>query len=225
MSIVKQVNTIDEIYDGTVIIEKPDGTYECPVCKKVYKQLKRAESHLAERDCYDVRTLFKGTDRERKALLLFQAIMDAFYPNARSTISYFRKNKLYGPVVKFSMFCTIHEVKDPELYFAWIRDAKKFKMINAILKHGLNEANLREYRKFLITHPEFINSATFIDQNSDVLGEDWNFFTRSIEKGHMSIVYFLQHLGITFEELILDNDIPMEYANRLTANYELATGA
>lgn len=215
---VKTMNSVADIYEGKVLKVTSDG-FECPVCKKVYKREGSAENHLTEQECYDVKSLVKNTEREKKALKLFAAIMADVNPNTRVSITYFRKSKLYGQIVKFSMFCSLFEIRNPELYFAWIRDIKRFKHANAIISNALKEENMYEYRRWLRQNPEFIDNATYVSQNEEWIdmehaNYDIHFLIRSFEKSHLSLEYYCQYYGVDVESVLTVNS---EYHMRLVA--------
>lgn len=198
---VKTINSIEEIYKGKEIV-RIRGEFICPVCNKSYKRLKNAENHLAEQECYDIKSMIVNTEREKMANKLFVSIMGELSPRAKTSLFYFRKNKLYAPIGKFSLFCSLYDVKDPELYFAWMRDVVGFKHVNAILSHGIEHENLSKYRMWLREHPEFIDNERYIAKNEAFLDPespeyDAHFLIRSLEKSHLSIIYYMQFYGLT----------------------------
>jgi hypothetical protein len=211
MSIVPLMNDIEHIYtDAKPIFKK--GGYNCPVCKKEYKQEKRCQSHIDEQDCYNVKTLFQGTHREEMARKLFMAIMADSGSQARTSLMAFRKHKTYGAMIKFSVFCSVHEVKSPELYYAWVRDVKGFKMVNAILKQGRGEGTVHSFRTWLHQNPHYIDNDVFMDRNENCLQEDTKFFILSVEKAHISPAYYMQFHGI--DQYTVIASLPLDYQIR-----------
>lgn len=217
MTTITPINDIDKIYENATP-KHTQGGYQCPVCKKQYKQETRCRKHIEERDCYDVKTLFKGTHREEMARKLFMSIMASIGSEARSTLTAFRKHKSYAPVVRYSVFCSIYSIKNPELYYAWMRDVKGFKMMNAILKYAQKESNVGEFRLWLYRNPHYIANAEFIEKNGDCLEDDPKFFILSVERAHVSAVYYMQYFGLTEADII--GKLPTEYGLRFHAVLE-----
>lgn len=211
MTAIKAINDIDEIYENATPKQTKDE-YQCPVCKKTYKQKTRCLNHINERNCYDVKTLFKGTHREEMARKLFMSIMASIESQARTTLTAFRKHKSYAPIVRYSLFCSLNNIKNPELYYAWMRDIKGYKMMNAILKNAQHTPTVGSFRLWLYQHPHFIANAEFIEKNGSCLEDDPKFFILSVERAHISPVYYMQHFGLTEKDII--DKLPMEYGIR-----------
>lgn len=212
---LNMMNDIDKIYEGKdVVFVKKTNTYMCPVCGKDYKRESIAKNHMTKRDCYDIKSLIRGTEREKDAFVMFKSIMAEIAPNARVSIMRFRTNKLYNQVCRFTLNCSYYEIKNPELYFAWVRDVKGFKMANSIISNSLKENVVFEYREWLMQNPEYIDSARFIARNDLENFEDMHYLVRSFEKAHLSLVYFLQYVGLSFEDLY-DSCEELEYKTRL----------
>lgn len=209
---IKKMNDIDELYDGANPIPDGDG-FKCPVCIKKLKTEKGMLKHIAERDCYDVKALFAFTHHEEKALILFQSVMADVAPQARTSPSAFRKNKAYAGFIKFVIFCALHQVQDMELYFGFIRDVMGFRHVNGGLSAGIKETTLSKFRQWLMTVPEFIDSATFIDRYRDDLIEDSHFLIRSLEKAHVHILDVVQEPNLDIDSL--EDRLPVDYWNRL----------
>lgn len=206
---IKSLNSIEEIFHGKEVFEL-NGVFHCPVCKKEYIREKAAKTHLAEQECYDIKSLIHNTEREKIALKLYVSIMSEIAPNARTNMMAFRKNKLFAPVAKFTMFCSLYEVKMSELYYAWIRDVRGYKHANAVLAHGIKHEALSRFRLWLRKNPEYIENAKFIDRYGDLVNPasdeyDPHFLIRSIEKSHISIDYFLDYYGLTGQTIPTHN--------------------
>lgn len=213
---IKTMNDIDSLYDGKAPISD-GGSFICPVCNKTYKTEKGCISHIEKRDCYDIGNLFENTLREANALSLYKDIMADVSPNARTSISYFRKSKRYKPLLKYTLVCTTYEIDNCRLYYAWIRDVKGHKHINSILSAASKESYIREYRSFLRENPDLIeNSETFIERNYDSLREDEHFFTLSLEKSHFTIKSFLSYMEWDMDRFIgFLSEFPLDYRNRI----------
>lgn len=196
------MNDIQKIYEGKEITYAPKtGVYTCPVCKKSFKREANANTHLSKQECYDIKDIVRGTEREKDALTLFKSMMAVIAPRARTNIYSFRKNKLYKPVVRFSLTCSYYNIKNPELYYAWVRDVKDIALPNAILSRAATENSVTEFREWLMQNPDYIQSARFIARQPDDYMEDAHYLLRSFEKAHLSLKYFLQYYGISFDEL------------------------
>lgn len=219
---VKSLNSIEAIYDGKEIFELK-GVFICPVCKKEYKREKAAITHLAEQGCYNIKTLIRGTFHEELARKMYTSIMADIAPNARTGMMSFRKNKMFAPVARYVMFCSIYEVKQTELYFAWIRDVRGYKHANAVLSNGIKHETLGKYRLWLREHPEYIENDKFVSRYDDIINpdsEDYDphFLIRSIEKSHVSIEYFLDYYGLTGQTIPTHNLEQESRVGHLMAN-------
>lgn len=215
---LKVMNTIEEIYEGKELIFHKNE-WQCPVCKKKYKRQGNAENHLKEQDCYDIKSLIRNTPRETKAWELFTYIMSEINPAARVSISYFRRSKLYTPVSKFSLTCSMYDVADEQLYFVWIELVLKLKHTNAILSHGIKHENIVKFRKWLRDNPSYIDSAEFVKKNEDFLNPDReeydpDFLILSLQRSHLAVEFYLQYFGL--KELVITN---MEHEMRLVELY------
>jgi len=213
---IKTVNDISSLYEGGLIEE--DGKYTCPVCNKTYKRKTSAEKHIEKQDCYSIEDMFANTVHETKAYSLYKSMISLKNPRAIVSMANFRKGSLYKNAVKFIVFCNLHEVKKPDLYYVWLRDMKNLKTENQILLYGQEETNLRDYRDFLQVNPTHIDSKAFFNRHKDLMEQDYNFFIRSVEKSHIGVTY----LSNDHEDWIVDmlGKVPVDYFNRFIAIYD-----
>lgn len=210
--IVKLSNDVSYLYESG-LIENEDGTHTCPVCKKKYKNKKSAQKHLDKQDCYKIQDLFGGTEFEKQAFHLFKEILASTNPSARTTVSTFRKSKSYSQIVRFILFTSYHDVYDKGLYYSWLNDIIGIRYMTKILSEGIKESRLREFRRWLQSHPSYIDSETFLDRYKEDLIEDQHFFIRSIEKGHVSIEYLSKSNDFPFDEICAN--LYQDYYQRL----------
>ena len=210
MDIVKTVNDVAALYQSGLI--ESDGCYQCPVCKKEYKNLKSAQKHIEKQDCFKVQDLFEGTAHEDNAYVMFKEILATTNPAARSSIHIFRKSKMYGPVVRFIVFCSYHDVDDRGLYYTWLNEIVGIKYPNKILSEAIKESRLREFRKFLYSNPSLVDSASYVDKYKQDLIDDQKFFIRSIEKAHVTVQY-LANSDFPFDDVCAK--LYPEYYSRL----------
>lgn len=219
--LIKQMNEVQDIYKGKSLIKTEEG-FQCPVCGKSYKQEKRAIKHLEEQNCFNAVDIFSGTDRERVAYDLYKEIIQSISSKSRVSYPIFRKSPTYKAVIQFSLFCTINEVRDIRLYYAFIRDWYGFRHMSGILKKGVNESTLKEYREWLYVNPEYINSERFLEVHDDFLHiHDPNHFIRSIEKAHVSLSYIIKKTKLPLDYFL--ERLPILYRDRLQAHYDMIT--
>ncbi len=185
-TIINQIKDPDELYQSE-LIEHTNGTFECPVCNKIYKRKTSAVKHYAKQDCYSTFDLFADTPYEESAFGLYESIIAEQNPRARTNLKAFRKSKMYSSAVRFITFCYMNEVDDFGLYYSYLKTIKNYSIPNAILTQGLNEENLRDYRIFLHQHPRYVDSKEFWDRHSEQLLNDEDFFIRSLEKAHITL--------------------------------------
>lgn len=207
---IKTFNDVSKLYEGGLIEE--DGAYTCPVCKKVYKRLTSAQKHIEKQDCFSVKDIFANTLHESKAFALYKSIVSVKNSRAQLSLKVFRKSSLYKNTVKFTVFCNLHEVKVPDIYYMWIRDYKGFKYDNAILTEGQKESNLRDFRVFQQKH-NYIDSDKFFETYKDELMDDTNFFIRSIEKAHLGLMWLIENHPDFFDEIY--SDLEADYVIRI----------
>lgn len=193
------INDINDMYQQP-LKETKDG-FQCPVCKKKYKVLKRAETHMSEQDCYDIKALVRGKDIERDAYEIFKSIQADQKGSAKVNITVFRRSKMYSSIVKFSMYCTAEKIRNPLLYFAFVRDIVGFKFNNAILTHARKDQNLHKYRRWLRENPEYIDNEMFMKGNQHIVDPDsadycQEHLVRSLERSHLCALFYMDYFGI-----------------------------
>jgi hypothetical protein len=201
-------NDVEKLYENG-LISHSDGTFECPVCHKVYKRKSNAIAHLNKQDCYSLLDIFKNTANETRGLSLYKTLVSAVNPQARTSLNVFRKSRYYNPVMRYISFSAIHELgKLSEDYLDWLIQYKNFSNVNALLSNATKESFLREFRLFLQSHGDImIDSKTFIERYKQDLIDDQNFFIRSLEKGHLWIGYLTPDIfpiDDVYESLDLD---------------------
>lgn len=190
------VNNVSDLYKNPPI-RTSDG-FQCPVCRKVYKKESSVVSHMEKEDCFDAKSLFSGTLIESKAYALYKAIVAEKNEKARVSLKTFKKSPMYAPVVRFTAFASVHQVKEYDLYFAWLGSIFKSGSPNKILSEGLKVSRLREYR-LVLQKNNWIDTDDYLEKYRDDLIADNNFFIRSIEKG-------LIHFNHPFVVERLDSD-------------------
>lgn len=207
---INTFNDISKLYERGLI--EQDGTYTCPVCGKVYKRLTSAQKHIEKQDCFSVKDIFANTVHEAKAFVLYKSIVSVRNEKAQLSLRVFRKGSLYKNCVKFTVFCNLHEVKVPEVYYMWLRDYRGLKYDNSILTEGQKESNLRDFRVFQQKH-NYIDSEKFFETHNDSMLEDANFFIRSLEKSHLGLQWLMEKHPDYFEEVY--SDLPADYQIRI----------
>jgi hypothetical protein len=207
---IKTFNDVSGLYESGLIEE--DGAYRCPVCNKTYKRLTSAQKHIEKQDCFSVRDVFENTVHEAKAFVLYKNIVSVKNPRANLSLRVFRKSNLYKNCVKFIVFCNLHEVKVPDIYFMWLRDYRNIRNDNTILTAGREEANLRDFRVFQQKY-NYIDSEHFFGTHKENLEEDATFFIRSIEKAHIGLQWLMEKQPDYFESVY--SELPADYMIRI----------
>lgn len=205
--IVSQFNDIDNLYDSLSIMKTQAGKYECPVCKKTYKKEHFAIEHFSKRDCYNAVDLFKGTDREKVAYSFYKKVKATDMIQKRVSLPIFRKSKVYKSCIAFTLFCDENEVKNKELYYAYVRDSRGYEHNAAVFYNAKKMTSLSDYREWLYNNPQYIDNVLFLDRNPEFMenrifveGES-TFFIRSIQKAHLSLLYYMDVTGLSFEKV------------------------
>jgi hypothetical protein len=204
-------NDIDTLYEKSII--EDNGKFICPVCGKSYKTEKGAKNHMSKRDCFSYLVLIKDTMLELTCYSLYKLLVAEMGTISRVSVTSFRKSGYYKAVAKFVIFCKLHEVKDINSYLRYI-NSKGVDSVHALLKVGVKETTLREYRIYLQKNPEEIDSVSFFEKYADYLETDDKFLIRSIEKGHISLLYLVTGQNqFDIDERI--EGLPIDYQNRI----------
>lgn len=211
MEIIKTMNEVTELYARG--LNETDEGWECPVCKKVYKRKPAADKHIDKMDCYRLQDVFDDTEYEHLAKELWASVMAHEHPRMRTTRNVFRKNRMYGPFLRFILYTTLNQVMDKGLYFSWLNEIAGYKYTNKILAEGVKDDQLRAYRIWLQKHPDYIDSETFIERHGQQLVDDPHFFIRSVEKSHVSIEALDKCQGFPLASVV--HELPIDYWNRL----------
>lgn len=209
-STLKIINDIDALY-SVELKEMKNGTTVCPVCGKSFLKFWAAERHYEQKNCHKLRDVVKGTLTEMRAYQLYRDVIAETNPKARITMKTFIKSKFYNQFVRFSMFCTLHEIGDVLTYLDWLNQIKKLTSLPMLLKVGIEEQTMREFRLFMHA-TGIMDSKKFFERFKDDLESDDDFFTRSIEKAKISIIWLAMNYD-GFEERM--KRLPIDYSNRL----------
>jgi hypothetical protein len=212
------VNDVEKMFRDAI----DEKTCSCRVCGKGFKSMDKLKEHVDDMACLTALDKFRGTHTEIKAYNLFKMIITEKNPTARMSIQIFRKSNTYGNAIKFSLFCSLHDLGELTIeYITWLLEFKGFVHINGVLSRGRSEFLIREFRKFCrINHEVMINSKRFFDQYGDDLIEDPDFLIRSLGKAKISIEYFASQVDDKyFDNLSLGHFITIEeYVDELTKN-------
>lgn len=213
---LKTINDIELLYDQPII--EQNGQYLCPVCNKSYKTIRGAENHMAAKDCYKVKDMFRNTVYEESALEFMNCLS-----SGRITVNIFRKSKMYAPLVRFMVSCSLHQVKSPDVFFDFVDQIKgdRKKSTMWVLSQCMKETVIRDYRLFLQKNDHLIDTKRFLDKYRRELVDDPRFLIRSIEKAHVGITTVLNSGDAELLEA-LDN-LPTDYYNRLGTIYDAIT--
>jgi len=213
---IKTINDVESLYDQPVV--ESNGDYFCPVCDKKYKTILGVENHMKSKDCYKVKDMFKGTLYEESAHEFMNCLS-----SGTIGINIFRKSKMYAPLIRFMVLCSLHQVKSPDLYFDFVDQIKgnRKKSVRWVLSQCMKETMIREYRLFLQKNDHLIDTNKFLDKYRGELVEDPRFLIRSIEKSHIGIITILASKDTELLEA-MDN-LPTDYYNRLGAIYDAIT--
>lgn len=196
----KFVNDVDHLYDQ-LVAQDSNGRFICPVCEKDYATRAGIHKHLAARDCAPTSLLFEGTVTEDVGLTFYQKTVGEFNPRARGTLIAFRKSRYYSAVLKFVLHCMNNKV-DSEMFFYWIKAAKRPRYYNQALSMGMKDSMLVEFRDHLIKNPELIDSESFFEQHRERLLSDNVFLTRALERGDISLPFCMNHPEINLNERV-----------------------
>lgn len=181
---------IDELYDGLSVEQNTDGTYQCPVCRKQYKQYKSALNHVQKRNCYHLQDIFAGSITEQNAFDIYKEAMSVLSPQRKMVLSGFRKSREYKPALEFALFCMNNRVKS-DIYTQWIIQKFRPSIFNYIKTIGQKDETLRQFRDFLIINEQCIDSEYFFEQNQQRLYDDEVFMVRSLERGDIGLRYLI----------------------------------
>ncbi len=210
---LKTVNDVEKLY-AKGIIHLKNTDFLCPVCGKTYKHLHTAEKHLEKRDCHTMQQLMEGTIHEAKGLGLYQELIASLNPKATVSLAKFRKSTMYKPVMRFIMFCVIHQVFDIRVYLDWLNQIKAIHNLPTILSQGTEEPVLREFRDFAQLF-SLMDSEKFFKMYGDRLRTDDDFFVRSIEKSLIGLIWLANHKDFPMDERV--EGLPIGYKDRVMA--------
>lgn len=200
---------VDELYEKDIV--KVGNEFHCPVCKKPYKSLKAAETHLAKKSCADYRALYEGTEGELFGAKIYKYIMAEVSPKTKPTITMFKKSKSYNMVMRFVTFLNYHRMGNLyDNYISWLFLRKNAKHMNQVLKYGTEGATLREF-KLEFQALDLIDSKNYISIHKDRLIEDPEFLVRSVELCRLGVLALLRYEF--FSEVI--DKMPIGYQDRL----------
>lgn len=211
MTKLKTINDIDALYDKGLKKLK-NGLLVCPVCEKTYSNEPAAIKHLNARSCYKMQDVISGTVHETKAYAMYKVIISSMKPTARISLSTFRKSPLYGPIARFTMFCSLHSVFDADVYLAWLNEVKGFENLHTVLKEGIREDNLREFRIFAQKYNIIPSEKIYNAYREDLLTDD-EYLVRCIEKAQIGLVFLASRDDFPFSERF--ESLPLDYQNRI----------
>lgn len=210
-STLKLIQDIEAIYEKP-IIELKNKSFICPVCGKSYMKQHSAELHLARKSCHKLKDIVTGTLTEARAYEIYKDVLSNVNPRARISMNGFKKSPMYNSFVRFVMFCTLHEVFDPLCYLDWLNQIKNLQNLPLLLKVGIEEATVREFRTFAQVM-ELMNSQKFFDAYKEDLLTDDGFLVRSLEKAKISIKWLARSEEFPFAERM--ENLPIDYQNRI----------
>lgn len=208
---MKTVNDVDKLYKKPIKKLK-NGIFLCPVCEKDFQTERGAEIHKEKKECHTLKHLVEGTIHEGKGFGLYQEIVGSINPKARVTLATFRKSTFYKPMMRFILFCVLHQVFDIRQYVDWLNQIKKIENLPKLLSVGTEEPILREFRDFAQLF-ELMDSQKFFDKYKEKLEEDDDFFIRSIEKGLISLSWLSRLESYDIDSRV--ERLPIDYKNRL----------
>lgn len=213
MTNLKTLNDVDAVYDSG-LKQLKNKLFVCPMCEKTYTCETSAKKHLDARNCHKMLDLIKDTVHETKAYAMYKVIISSMNPGAQISLGSFRKSPLYNQIARFTMFCSLHSVFDADVYLSWLNEIKKFDSVPVILKQGISEENLREFRLFAHKFNIIPSEKIYNKYRDDLLTDD-EYFVRCIEKAQIGLVFLLQQEDFPFEERM--KSLPIDYQNRITA--------
>lgn len=216
MTTLRTMNDVNAVYDQGIKTLK-NGLLVCPMCEKTYKNELAAHKHVNERNCHKMIDVVKDTLHETKGYGLYKNLIAALKPNAQLSLATFRKSPMYNSVMRFTMFCSLHEVFSSDIYVAFLNEIKKIEQVNAILSAGVKEENLREFRIFAQQY-DLIPSESYYSKYRDDLINDDDFFIRSIEKSRIGLRFLAAQSDFDFEDRF--DKLPIDYQNRLKSILE-----
>lgn len=211
MTKLKTLNDIDAIYEKGLKRLK-NNLLVCPVCEKTYSNEAAAIKHLNARSCHKMQDVIAGTVHETKAYAMYKVIISSMKPDAQITLNTFRKSPLYNPIARFTMFCSLHAVFDADVYLAWLNEVKGFENVNTVLKEGVREDNLREFRLFAQKYNIIPSEKIYNAYREDLLTDD-EYLVRCIEKAQIGLAFLASRDDFPFSERF--ESLPLDYQNRI----------
>jgi len=208
---LKTMNDVNAVYDRGLKYLK-NKLIVCPMCEKTYSSESAAIKHLNARSCHRMRDLIEGTVHETKAYAMYKVIISNMKPDAQISLSTFRKSPMYNPISRFTMFCSLHSVFDADVYLSWLNEVKKIENVNVILKEGVREDVLREFRIFAQKY-NIIPSEKIYNMYRDDLLTDDEYLVRCIEKAQIGLVFLATRDDFPFTERF--DKLPLDYQNRI----------
>lgn len=187
-------NEIDEIY-AQPILDAPNGDYMCPVCKRTYKDKQRVVEHMAHRDCHSYSQIFKGTRVETQIFKIHKEISE-FKGLRGYTLANFRKTGMYTVLAKLYVFCTNNKLVFREYVDYLISTAPKKMGAAKALHLGLLESTLNEFMRVRRFCRESELCDQFFMRNETRLKKDPARMLRAIERGDISVDYFVEHVDV-----------------------------
>lgn len=209
---IKTMNDVGALYEKGMKKLK-NGLLVCPVCEKSYRCELSANKHLNARNCHKMQDLVKGTLHETKGYAMYQLLVSNLNPSAKLSLQTFQKSPMYNPVMRFTMFCSLHSVFDCDVYLSWLNEVKGLEQVNTILKEGIREDNLREFRIFAQKHSLMPSEKIYDAYREDLLTDD-EYLVRCIEKAQISLKFLASREDFPFEERLAN--LPIDYQIRIT---------
>ena len=216
MTNLKTLNDIDAVYDKGLKYLK-NKLMICPVCEKSYSSETAAKKHLEARNCHKMQDVISGTVHETKAYAMYKVIISSMKPDAKISLTTFRKSPLYNQIARFTMFCSLHSVFDADVYLAWLNEVKGIENVSTVLKEGVREDNLREFRIFAQKYDIIPSEKIYNAYRDDLLTDD-DFLVRCIEKAQIGILFLADQPDFPFEDRLAS--LPLDYQNRVEAVIE-----
>lgn len=211
MTKLKTLNDIDSVYDKGLKHLK-NKLMVCPMCEKSYSSEHAAKKHLDARSCHRMQDVIAGTVHETKAYAMYKVIISSMKPDAQISLNTFRKSPLYNPIARFTMFCSLHSIFDADVYLAWLNEVKGIENVNTVLKEGVREDNLREFRLFAQKYNIIPSEKIYNAYREDLLNDD-DYLVRCIEKAQISLAFLASQEDFPFSERF--DGLPLDYQNRI----------
>lgn len=191
-------NELSQIYSKS-IQNHADGTFECPVCHKIYKSSKRAQTHYSKQSCHSVRDIVTDETYISEFYKIYSQVLCIANPNVRMSKSQFKNNnRAFGAVAKYFLYAYTNKINNYYDYLEYV--LLHGKMSTPVIAFSLAQDDewLRLYRCYKVRTISKEESDEFYNKNQAAIPDNIPFTLRSIERGEIGLEYLDGYFNSAF---------------------------